>query len=88
MSTENEKNMYTENEKNYMENADIDNAVMFREIKRLNEKVDALNSKMEPKTDAQKRDEILAIKESNKRLKAISENMDLFAGMMSGGKYK
>lgn len=88
MSTENEKNMYTENEKNYMENADIDNAVMFREVKRLNEKVDALNSKVEPKTDAQKRDEIMAIKEPHKRLKAIEENLDLFAGSLGSGKYK
>lgn len=88
MNTENEKIMYTENEKNYMENADIDNAVMFREIKRLNEKVDALNSKVEPKTDAQKRDEIMAIKDSQKRLKAIEENIDLFKSQIGSGKYK
>lgn len=86
MNTENEKIMYTENEKNYMENADIDNAVMFREIKRLNEKVDALNSKVEPKTDAQKRDEIMAIKDPIKRLNTIEENLDLFAGSFSGRK--
>lgn len=70
---------YTEAEKQYLENADIDTAILFKEIKALRSEVQELKGGMKhEKTAAQKKAAILNIKDTSKRLKAIEENIDLF----------
>lgn len=55
-----------------------DNALILKELKSLRAEIDRLNGKVSDKSDEQKRDEILSIKDSAKRHKAIAENMDVF----------
>ena len=70
---------YTEAEKQYLENADIDTAILFKEIKALRSEVKELKGSVKhEKTAAQKKAAILSIKDTSKRLKAIEENIDLF----------
>ena len=70
---------YTEAEKQYLESADIDTAILFKEIKALRSEVQELKGSVKhEKTPAQKRAAILSIKDTSKRLKAIEENIDLF----------
>lgn len=70
---------YTEAEKQYLENADIDTAILFKEIKALRSEVQELKGSVKhEKTAAQKKAAILSIKDTSKRLKAIEENIDLF----------
>ena len=78
---------YNELEMKYMEEGNVDSTMLFREIKKLNDKVDQLDNKIEPKTDAEKRADILAIQDPIKRQKAIQENIDLWKHMVSSGKY-
>ena len=78
---------FNEQDKAYIEQAEsIDNVMMFKEIKKLNDKLDSLNSKVEPKTDQERRSEILAIKDTNKRLNAIRENLYLFQDRLNSRK--
>lgn len=71
---------FTEAEKEYFENGNIDVVMLYKEIKTLNAKVDTINNKVtdSAKTDEQIRDEVMSIKDSKQRLKAINENMDVF----------
>lgn len=57
----------------------MDSAVLLREVKALREEIRELkeNNRRE-KSPAQKKKEILSIKDTKKRLEAISENIDLF----------
>lgn len=55
-----------------------DTILLMREIKALKAEVAELKEKRSYKTKAQKKEEILSIKDTKKRLEAISENMDLF----------
>ena len=78
---------YNELEMKYMEEGNVDSTMLFREIKKLNDKVDQLDNKIEPKTDAEKRADILAIQDPIKRQKTIKENIDLWKHMVASGKY-
>ena len=55
-----------------------DTVMLMREIKALKAEVAELKEKRPYKTKAQKKEEILGIKDTKKRLEAISENLDLF----------
>lgn len=57
----------------------MDSAVLLREVKALREEIRELkeNNRRE-KSPAQKKKEILSIKDSTERLKAINNNLDLF----------
>lgn len=78
---------YNELEMKYMEETNIDSSMLYREIKKVNERLDNLDNKIEPKTDAEKRADILAIKDTVKRQEAIKENIHLWKSMVAGGKY-
>lgn len=78
---------YNELEMKYMEEGDVDSTMLFREIKKLNDKVDQLDNKIEPKTDAEKKADILAIRDPLKRQKAIEENIHLWKSNVASGKY-
>ena len=64
----------------------VDSLMLFKEIKKLNDKIDDINSKVDGKSDLEKRADILAIKDTRKRQKAIEENIELFADMFCGGR--
>lgn len=70
--------IFTEQEKEYIENTDADSATVFRELRRLNTKIDELNAKVEPKSDEDRKKEIMSIKSKTDRLKAIEDNIDLW----------
>lgn len=56
-----------------------DNLLLLREVKALREEIRELKGSMhKDKSPARKRAEILNIKDTQKRLKAISENLELF----------
>ncbi len=55
-----------------------DTVMLMREIKALKAEVAELKEKRSYKTKAQKKEEILSIKDTNERLKTIRENIDLF----------
>ena len=55
-----------------------DTVMLMREIKALKAEVEELKEKRSYKTKAQKKDEILSIKDTQRRLQAIRENIDLF----------
>lgn len=78
---------YNELEMKYMEEGDVDSTMLFREIKKLNDKVDQLDNKIEPKSEEELRADILAIKDHRKRQEAIKENIHLWKHMVAGGKY-
>lgn len=70
---------YTEAEKQYLENADINSVVLFKELKALRSEIKELKGSMKKeKTDSQKKAAIMNIKDTSKRLKAIEENIELF----------
>ena len=78
---------FNEHDKEYIEQTEsIDSVMMFKEIKKLNDKVDSIKDNMRPKTDQEKRNEILALKDSRQRQKAISENLELFQGMFNSNR--
>lgn len=75
---------FNEQDKAYIEQTEsIDSMMMFKEIKKLNDKVDGIKDGMRPKTDQEKRNEILAIKDTHLRHKAIRENLELFQEMFT-----
>lgn len=55
-----------------------DTVMLMREIKALKAEVAELKEKRSYKTKAQKKDEIMSIKDTQRRLQAIRENLDLF----------
>ena len=55
-----------------------DTVLLMREIKALKAEVAELKEKRSYKTKAQKKDEIMSIKDTQRRLQAIRENIDLF----------
>lgn len=70
---------YTDKDIEDLERAENpDTILLMREIKALREEVTELKEKRSYKTKAQKKDEILSIKDTNERLKTIRENIDLF----------
>lgn len=68
----------TEREMKYLEdeNTSIDNAMLYKEIKAL--RADLAEVKTNTSGERMTKEKILAIKDRHKRLKAISENFDLF----------
>lgn len=78
---------YNENEIKYLEETEnIDGAMLFKEIKKLNDKVDTIKEGVPAKNDREKRNDILAIKSPIERQRAIRENIELFADMFPGRK--
>ena len=78
---------FNEQDKEYIEQAEsIDSVMMFKEIKKLNDKLDSIKGTMQEKTDQERRSEILAIKDTNKRLNAIRENLYLFQDRLNSRK--
>lgn len=76
---------YTEVEKNYLDHdgTSMDSAMLYKELKAVRAElaeVKANTSKEPTKQD------VMSIKDTNRRLKAIEENSHLFQGMMIGGK--
>lgn len=70
---------YTEADIQDIENMEsVDNAVLLKEIKSLREEVSKLRGNLPEKTDEQKRQEIMSIKDTSKRLQAIRDNYELF----------
>lgn len=70
---------YTDKDIQDLERAESpDTILLMREIKNLREEVAELKEKRSYKAKAQKKEEILSIKDTKKRLDAISENIDLF----------
>jgi len=70
---------YTDKDLQDLERAENpDTVLLMREIKNLREEVAELKEKRSYKTKAQKKDEILSIKDTQRRLQAIRENIDLF----------
>lgn len=70
---------YTDKDIEDLERAENpDTILLMREIKNLREEVAELKEKRSYKTKAQKKEEILSIKDTNERLKTIRENIDLF----------
>jgi len=70
---------YTDKDIQDLERAENpDTILLMREIKNLREEVAELKEKRSYKTKAQKKEEILSIKDTNERLKTIRENIDLF----------
>ena len=70
---------YTDKDLQDLESAESpDTVLLMREIKNLREEVAELKEKRSYKTKAQKKEEIMSIKDTSKRLKANRENMDLF----------
>ena len=70
---------YTDKDLQDLERAENpDTILLMREIKNLREEVAELKEKRSYKTKAQKKEEILSIKDTNERLKTIRENLDLF----------
>ena len=58
---------------------DKDNALLLKEIKSLREELREIKiGVVKEKTDEERRAEIMSIKDDSKRLKAISENIDIF----------
>lgn len=56
-----------------------DTVLLMREVKALREELRELKGSIKKeKSPAQKKKEIMSIKDTNKRLKAISENIELF----------
>lgn len=56
-----------------------DSVILLKEVKALRAEVAELKDTIfKKKTDAQKKAEIMRIKDTSKRLQAIRENMDLF----------
>lgn len=56
-----------------------DSLILLKEVKALRAEVNELKGTIiKKKSDAQKKAEIMRIKDTNKRLQAIRENMDLF----------
>lgn len=56
-----------------------DNVLLMREVKALREELRELKGSIKKeKSPAQKKKEIMSIKDTSKRLKAIRENIDLF----------
>lgn len=55
-----------------------DSAMILKELKSLREEVYKLRGTIPEKSASQKKDDILSIKDTSKRLQAIRENMDLF----------
>lgn len=72
---------YTETEKKFFEdeNTSPSNAMLYREIKALRAELAEVRTNT-GKSDKEKREEILSIKDRGKRLKAINDNLDLFKG--------
>lgn len=74
-----------ETEKAYLENEDtsIDNAMIFRELKKLQESL----AEVKDNTSSQlTKEDILSIKDTSKRLKAINDNLELFKDNLRGGR--
>lgn len=55
-----------------------DSIILLREVKALRAEVRELKAGRKEKSADKKKAEILSIKDTSKRLKAISENIDLF----------
>ena len=68
-----------ETEKKYIEaeGTSMDAAMFVKALAELRDELESLRKSID-KTDAQKREEILAIKDDAVRLKAIEQNMELF----------
>lgn len=76
---DNTEAIFTEAEKQYLENTDIDKAMLFKEIKALKAEIKGLKSSISNEQSIeQKKAAIMSIKDTSKRLKAIRENIDLF----------
>ena len=70
---------YTDKDLQDLERAENpDTVLLMREIKNLREEVAELKEKRSYKTKAQRKEEIMSIKDTNERLKTIRENLDLF----------
>lgn len=70
---------YTDKDLQDLERAENpDTVLLMREIKNLREEVAELREKRSYKTKAQRKEEIMSIKDTNERLKTIRENLDLF----------
>lgn len=70
---------YTDKDLQDLERAENpDTILLMREIKNLREEVAELREKRSYKTKAQRKEEIMSIKDTNERLKTIRENLDLF----------
>ncbi len=70
---------YTDKDIQDLESAENpDTVLLMREIKNLREEVAELKEKRSYKTKAQRKEEIMSIKDTNERLKTIRENLDLF----------
>lgn len=69
---------FTETEKKYLEdeNTNIDNAMIYKELKALREELTAIKDNTD--SDKMTKEKIMAIKDTHKRLKAIEENLHLF----------
>lgn len=71
---------YTEADIQALEGIDnTDSLILLKEVRALRAEVAELKDTIfKKKTDAQKKAEIMRIKDTSKRLQAIRENMDLF----------
>lgn len=70
---------YTDKDLQDLERAENpDTVLLMREIKALKAEVAELKDKRSYKTKAQRKEEIMSIKDTNERLKTIRENLDLF----------
>ena len=70
---------YTDKDLQDLERAENpDTILLMRENKNLREEVAELKEKRSYKTKAQRKEEIMSIKDTNERLKTIRENLDLF----------
>lgn len=71
---------YTEADIQALEGIDnTDSLILLKEVRALRAEVAELKDTIfKKKTDAQKKEEIMRIKDTSKRLQAIRENMDLF----------
>lgn len=72
----------TETEKDYLEGTNIDNAMIYKELKAMREELSAIKSNTDNRVT---KDSILSIKNPNERHKAIRENMELFKDNLNGG---
>ena len=67
---------FTEREMKYLEDASIDNAMLYKEIKAMREELAEIKTNTSDERMTKK--SILAIKDRHKRLKAIEENIPSF----------
>ena len=74
----------TETEKDYLEKTNIDNAMIYKELKALREELSAIRDNT---TEKVSKKQIMSIKNPAERHKAIRENMELFKDNLNGGEY-